>query len=59
MTDVVLKPFNTVNRRLRAGDEVPAAEDFSPLSFEYLKESGFIGSSGSPPPLPLADHETE
>ena len=44
MTDQVVKPFKTVNRRFAVGDVVTAADIQGVVSFEQWKENGFIGA---------------
>lgn len=41
--EVVLKPFNSVNRRFSEGDVVHADDDFAPLTYGSLKQRHFIG----------------
>lgn len=48
MNYVVKKPFNTVNRKLTAGDSVEAIEFESPELCEHFKTQGFIGSPDDP-----------
>jgi hypothetical protein len=40
---IVLKPFNTHNRRFLKGAKVSAEDDLAPLSFAHLKARAFIG----------------
>ncbi|MDR6953786.1 hypothetical protein J2X65_003149 [Ancylobacter sp. 3268] len=45
----VLKPFNTHNRRFKAGDPVNPGDDFSPHSFEHLSDHRFVGDPDTRP----------
>ena len=42
MDHIIAKAINTVNRRLRVGDLVSAADELAPHSFDVLKARGFI-----------------
>lgn len=47
----VMKPFNTVNRRLAIGAEISTDDPIEPFTFEEREKSGFIKEK---PALPLA-----
>lgn len=40
----VLKPFNSVNRRFKAGDELADNEDLSPHTLEGAKAAGLVAA---------------
>lgn len=42
MQHVILKPFNTVNRRLATGATIGDDEVIEPWTFDERRESGFI-----------------
>jgi hypothetical protein len=44
----VLKAFNTVNRRIAAGTDVSAEDDFTPHRFSDLVDFGFIEGATRP-----------
>ena len=46
---VVAKPFNSMLRRFRVGQEVAETEDVAPLSFDHLKERGFLAPKPAAP----------
>lgn len=50
----VVKPFNTVNRRFRAGAEVAEVEDVAPHAIADLKARGFLADA-KPEPKPGPD----
>lgn len=52
----VLKPFNTVQRRFKAGDELPADADLTPFSLADLEVGGFVSVDFTPdaPAAPVA-----
>jgi hypothetical protein len=49
MTMIVMKPFNTRQRRFKTGDTVRPADDLRPMGFAALKAGGFIGEPAKDP----------
>lgn len=43
----VLKPFNTVNRRLKVGGDIAENEHIEPWSFDERVRSGFLKEQGA------------
>lgn len=51
----VLKPFNTVTRRLQTGSMIADNEPIEPFTFEERRASGFLREKVEEPPPVAAD----